>query len=515
LPFHCLWISNVKLKIIKLVGMKKIKIISFSLIVLSLGSCKKDLLNVENTNDPDFKRVYAKGKDVENVASGLFNTIFYGEHSGDGVEAMLATAADHVSCSWGNFAMRDMSWEPRNSAWNNAPSYSNASYTKYTFDQMYSAINTASNIIKAINGGVEIGAGGVDNNRTLAFARFAQGVAYGNLALVFDKAFIVDETKTVEPKVESAVDYKQVAAEAIKYLDEAISLSNNNFSIPAAWMSADGDISNVEFKKICNTAAARILSYTPRNKADLAAVGWAKVQAYADAGITEDWLITQDNYVKWYFEAGDYLTFNGWGITDMYVVNMLDPTQPKHWDDSPNFPYPPKSTNPLDKRLDIDFEYVPSNWFQAARGYYHFSSYRFKRYDDIYVNGDGQKAEVMLSENDMLRAEARAYLGDLGGAAAIINAGTRKTRGQMTDVAADLQEIIKAIHHERHVELYTTGMGVQFFEMRKLDLLQKGTPLHLPLPAKILETFGVPLPFYTFGTVDKADGKNTSNGGWR
>lgn len=51
--------------------------------------------------------------------------------------------------------------------------------------------------------------------------------------------------------------------------------------------------------------------------------------------------------------------------------------------------------------------------------------------------------------------------------------------------------------------------------MRKLDLLQKGTPLHLPIPAKVMENLGEIAPFYTFGTVLKADGVNTFNGGWR
>ncbi|MBK6979272.1 MAG: hypothetical protein IPH28_21080 [Cytophagaceae bacterium] len=63
--------------------------------------------------------------------------------------------------------------------------------------------------------------------------------------------------------------------------------------------------------------------------------------------------------------------------------------------------------------------------------------------------------------------------------------------------------------------MVVTGVGLQFFEMRKLNLLQKGTPLHLPLPAKTLETFGESLPYYTYGTEAKADGINTSNGGWR
>ena len=74
---------------------------------------------------------------------------------------------------------------------------------------------------------------------------------------------------------------------------------------------------------------------------------------------------------------------------------------------------------------------------------------------------------------------------------------------------------MKAIHHERVVELPFSSTGLQFYEMRKNNLLQKGTPLHLPLPARTLETFGDPQPFYTFGGPDGADGVNGSNGGWR
>lgn len=115
----------------------------------------------------------------------------------------------------------------------------------------------------------------------------------------------------------------------------------------------------------------------------------------------------------------------------------------------------------------------------------------------------------------MLRAEARAYLGELAEAAAIINAGTRTTRGKMDPVKETLEDVLKGIHHERHVEMFVSGSGLQFFEMRKLDLLQKGTFLHFPIPAGTLETFNLTPPFYTFGTVAKADGKGTSNGGWK
>ena len=496
--------------------MKIIKsIVFFSLAIILLAGCKKNMLDVENLNEPDVAKVLGDGGDVENAASGMFNTIYAGEHWTNGVAPILAVASDNVSCSWGNFGMRDMSYEPRNNGWNNAPSYSNKGLTKFLFDKMYSAIGSANLILKAVEDGVVIGEGGAGKDRVKAFSKFAQGLAYGNLALVFDKAFIVDEKVTVEAKVESAVPYTEVAAAAIKYLDEAIALSSGTFTISKDWLGTSADYSSSDFKKLCNTLAARILSYTPRNKTELAAVNWPKVKAYADAGITKDFTIIQDGAVKWYDESSDYLLSDGWGITNMYVVHMLDSLQPQHWDDNAAFPYPPESTNPQDVRLNTDFVYVPSNWFQAARGYYHFSSYRNKRYDEMYVTAKGPKPQVMLSENDMLRAEARAYTGDVQGAADIINAGTRKTRGKMTDVAPVLADVVKAMHHERHVEMYTAGMGLQFYEMRKLNLLQKGTPLHLPLPAGTLETFGVPLPFYTFGYLANADGKGTSNGGWR
>lgn len=492
--------------------MKKINIAIFTILLVGiLAGCRKDVLDVPYQNNPDLAKVIHSAADIQQLASGLFNTIYVGEHAYSGVEMMLAVAADNVSCSWGNAAMRDMSWEPRDHAWDNTAAYGNSGFTKYTFDKMYAAISTTEDMLKAISGGIK-----VDNEPLVkAMAKFTQGVAYGNLALVYDKAFIVDETKTVDGKLESAVDYKQVAAAAIGYLNDAITLCSNSFTIPKAWLGTASDLSNNDLKALCNTMAARILAYLPRNKTDLAAVNWAQVKTYADAGITSDFSVIGDAYTNWYDEAGDYLTYPGWGVTDMYTVHMMATDQPAHWDDDPNFPYPPPATTIVDNRLNTDFEYVSANWFLVARGYYHFSSYRSGRYDALYVNDVGAKPEVMKSENDMLRAEARAYTGDLAGAAAIINAGTRTTRGGMTNVAADLTAIVDAIHHERFVEMYTTGMGLQFFEMRKLDLLQKGTPLHMPLPAGTLQTINAPLPFYSFGHVANADGINTSNAGWR
>jgi starch-binding outer membrane protein, SusD/RagB family len=299
--------------------MKKIKYIYAIALTLFLAQgCKKDLLEVENKNQPDFEKVFSNGEALQNLTSGLYNTIFIGEHAANGAEAMMATAADHVSLSWGNFGVRDMSWEPRNNAWNNSPSYSYNIQTRHLWDNMYSAINTASDVIKAMEGGVQVGTDGANDARTRAFCKFAQGVGYGNLALVFDKSFIVDE-KSVAPEasLEAAAPYTEVAAAALKYLDEAATLAAGTaFTIPASWLGADHDYSSAEFKALISTYSARFLAYTPRNKTQLAAVNWAKVKTYADAGVSADFNVVMDAYAKWYYEAGDYLVYQGWGVTD-------------------------------------------------------------------------------------------------------------------------------------------------------------------------------------------------------
>lgn len=494
--------------------MKTLKQIYISglLLMIVVSGCKK--LDVgKNPNDPEFEDVYASGEDLKTLTSGLFNTWYTGNHSYSGVGMFLATASDHVTCSWGNQAMRDMSWEPRN-VWNNAPNYTYQATTKYFFDKMYASISTSSNILKAIEGGVEVGTGGADANLVKAFCKFNQGIAYGSLALVFDKAFIVDEKISIPgATLTDAKKYDTVVTAALGYLDEAIALSSNSFTVPKDWLGTTTDYSNTEFKKLCNSFAARILANYPRTKAELATVNWAKVKTYADAGLTSDFDIQMDSYVKWYSEAEDYLTFPGWGKVDMYVVNLMDNSQPAHWGNA-SIPAPPESTAPQDQRIFTDFEYSDLNWFQAARGYYHFSNYRYSRTDAAFALGDGKVSEFMKAENDMLKAEARVYTSDVAGAAAIINAGTRVTRGAMTPVAAVLADVEKAILHERHVEMYISGMGLAFFEMRKKNLLQKGTPLHWPLPAKTLEIFAIPLPFYSFGG-GTGDGINSSNAGWR
>lgn len=481
--------------------------------IFFLTSCEKDL-EVLNENEPDFLSVYSNGEDVYNITANLYNSFYFPNEFR--MKYLMATSADSFTSSLSWFGWNDVSVEPR-TAWNNSPSYSEEFGTSYTFNRMYNVINTATLVIKALDNGLEIGSSGADTDLVRAFARFNMGITYGTLALTFDKSFIVDENTTLsdDASVEDAKTYKEVAAQAIVYLDEAISiLSVNSYDIPANWMGSEGNMTSNMLLQYANSWAARLLSSMPRNSTELASVDWTAVKQYADAGITSDFSVFLDGWGRWTNYGGYFMTASALTATDMYVVNKLDPTMPAHWGD--DLVHPPASTNPnADKRIETDFAYRVSNNFPADRGKYHWSNYRWKRLDELFLTARGPMPEFMLAENDMYKAEALAYTGNLSGAAAIINAGTRTTRGELPPVAANLTDIIEAIHHERVIEMMLTGTGLQFYEMRKRNLLQKGTPLHWPLPAKTMETFGEAQPFYTFGGPNGQDGINGSSGGWR
>jgi hypothetical protein len=150
--------------------------------------------------------------------------------------------------------------------------------------------------------------------------------------------------------------------------------------------------------------------------------------------------------------------------------------------------------------------------FRVERGYYHFSCYRCSRFDDYESTWTTPLPYFRKAENDLLKAEALFHQPNLAGAAAIINAGERVTRGGLAPIGATAAEVENAIFYERNIELFCTGLGVEFFTMRKADKLQPGTPLHLPIPGAQLDVNL--MDNYTFGPGVGVAGQDYSNGGW-
>lgn len=478
------------------------KFLTITLLLFFVVSCDDFSLDLEvkNLEHPNDDILTSDPVALTATAGNLMNSWFMTTHSYNGPAAAMATMADVSTCSWGNFGMNDLSSEPR-AAFNNKSSYGNNVTNSY-FNGLYTLLSDANTIVAAAEKGTEF----EDPDLVKMMGKVGQALSVGYLALVFDRVWLSDENGVVG---EGDVDFKEAMVYALAKLDDAIAIAKSgNVTVPESWLPGGGG-ENATFVAFLNSMGARMLVGNVRNSAQKANINWDKVLAYTNAGLTSDFTIFMDDVVWYDLIPKTYLVYPGWGRTDMRIVNMMDPNTTDYWTDETVIP---ESTS-ADARLVSDYGYLSSNNFRPTRGTYHFSSYRYARYDDYITDWVIDVTEFSASENDMYKAEALLNKSDVSGAAQVINAGTRTTRGQLPPVDANANDVYAAIHYERLVEFSYTGIGLGFFEMRKEDLLQKGTLLHFPVPGKALEA--IPEDNYTYGGTMGVAGEDYSTGGWR
>ncbi len=442
-----------------------------------------------------------------------FRMWFSATHQGNSPALAMGVIADQLTCSWKNFGMNDLSSEPRTS-FQNSESYSYRGIIEDYWENMYLTLSIVNNALAEIEGGAEAGAGGEHNEMVKAWCYFIQGITHGYLGLVFDQAFIINETTDASNLV--LQPFTDIIDSAIIYLDKAITIADvNSFTLPYGWIN--GPLySNTEFSMLANSFVARLLVYQSRNGSQNNNVDWDKVLNYANNGISFTFEPVMDDvkWTDWYKVYGSYPI---WVRTDHRIINLMDNSYPPRWPadniswSTPDGNDPGEALSP-DNRLVQDFEYLSDNNFNPDRGYYHFSHYKLKRFDDYLATWVGPVPEFYESENDLIKAEALARTGDLSGAISIINAGTYVTRGGLPPLGTGLspEQILDLTFYERDIELILSGMGIGFFDMRRRDMLQKGSLLHFPVPAKILNNYNVSV--YTFGGEANADGINTALG---
>lgn len=476
--------------------------------MFSLSGCVK--LDVENLNDPDFSTFYATPDNITSLAGGLINKWFMAVHGYNGLAFPLLTAADASTCSWG--ITYSYSLEPR-IEFNNSPSFANSYQNIGLYGNLYSTLTGANDVLGLIRD-EDTDLGDTPEEMVRAVALFVQGLSLGYIGLVYDKAFIINEKTDIKGQIPVS-SWKDIIAESVSILDRVIEICNvSNFTLPSGWLP--GEIWNShDLVRLASSFAARLLAYSPRNKTDDNATDWAKVYEYASNGITRDFAPLADDII-WYSLYHSYANYGGFGRTDMYVVNMMDPAMPSHWEDENtwNILPPPVTSHRdgVDDRIFNDYQYLSWCEFRAERGYYHFSCYRYKRLDTYLSTRTEPIPEFRKTENDYLLAEAAARTGGLQEAADIINSSPRVTRGGLPPVPAEGESILAAIHHERMVELMSSGFGIQFFQMRKENKLQPGSPLHYPIPGSQLEIMR--MNYYTFGGKTGVPGEDYSTGGW-
>jgi starch-binding outer membrane protein, SusD/RagB family len=489
--------------------MKKLKYIFITLFTVFAITACEDLV-VENLNDPDFDTAFSNPGDIKGVASGLINRWFMIDQEYNGPGLALFTAADAGTCSWGNVGMQNFGNEPR-LEFDNKPSYSNAVITENYYNTLYSILSQSNDVLaQTINNGVTMEDGSTPLVNAVAY--FTQGLSLGYMGLLYDKAFVVTHETDLSQEIEPS-PYSALIASAVASLEKCIEISKaNSFTVPAEWLPGE-PWSSAEFAELASSFAARFLVFSARNKTEDNATDWNRVYNFSKNGIQKDFAPLADD-IKWYSLYQTYSIYPGWAQIDMYVINLMDPTMPARFPSTGLFsdlPNNGKATS-ADARLELDYEYLSSCPFRAERGYYHFSSYRYQRLDQYISTWTEPMPVFRKAENDYLLAEAALRTNKLQEAADVMNASARVSRGNLPALPADQVQIAQAIHYERMVELMLSGMGIQYFQMRKENKLQPGTILHFPIPGSQLDV--MQMEYYTFGAGTGVAGVDFSNGGW-
>ncbi len=471
-------------------------------------------LDVVNPNNPDVARAVATPGDVialaqSSVRSWYMTTVSAGpDDLGDVTPYHFGSVtSDVTTANFGNFGMRFNNLEPR-IPYENSSAGGDRLVTETPWNYNYGTIGAANDVLRALKGGLSLGSAD-ENEKYKQLAQFSQAASYTYLAMEFDKAFIVDEnTNPTDPANPPYVlsPYAAVRDATLKMWEALIAASaTKSYKYAATVLPMPFDLTSQRLNRIANTMAAMLLAYSPRTPAQSSSVDWAKVAAFADKGIgtgsagTPFDIVVEGDLQNWWSYVAGYGEEESWIRMDHRVINRMNPSVPARFDGN----IPAQGSSP-DARYTTDFGYLTPPIGDPARGIYMQSVFYHKRYEAHAVSQETQLATpvpyMLAAESDLIRAEALIRSGgNLATAASLIN-NTRVVRGSLTPAtgAESTDALLSMISYERDIELTNTSGTTLYWRRAVTDQpLQAGTVCQLPIPAKELETLG--LPIYTFG----------------
>ncbi|HZE08309.1 MAG TPA: RagB/SusD family nutrient uptake outer membrane protein [Gemmatimonadaceae bacterium] len=476
--------------------------------ILFAGACNN--LDISNPDNPDVARALASPSDVKSLAqstvrSWYMTTVSAGpDDNGDLAPYHFGSVTSDVTTgNFGNFGMRFNNLEPR-IPYGNSSAGGDRAVTETPWNYNYGTIGATNDVLRALKGGLSLGSPDL-TEQYKEEAEFSQAASYTYLAMEFDKAFVVTEnnTPTTPP---SLVPYAEVRDSTLRMWKDVIAATAaHDYTYDVTdFPLKDGALTSKRINRIANTMAAMLLAYSPRIPSQSASVDWTAVAAFADKGIGtgsagapfDIVVVTDDN--QWWSYVAAYGDQQDWIRMDHRVINRMNPAVPPKFDGT----IPPQGSSP-DARYTSDYAYKTPPIGDPARGIYMQSVFYHKRYEftaESQPGGfTGPVPYMLAAESDLINAEAQIHLGNLQKAADLINI-TRVGRGNLTPatVADGADGLLSDISYERDVELTNTSGTTLYWRRAVTDQpIQTGTACQLPIPAKELETLG--LPIYTFG----------------
>ncbi len=278
--------------------MSKFRFVAGLLLMVALAC--KDALVVEDQNDPDRNRALGRPADVESFIGATYAQIQNATLGGsnDDLQTQLQVMGMENTSALANFAMGPRGAIPRTPIENTRNSTGDVGNYR-DFVVLHRAARMATIGIGAMNRLGTLGSPAQDA-RARSFARFVQGVAYGNLALTYDSASLVSETDDPQ-SIQPLSDYKTVMAAAYVMLDSAITIARANpalFPLPVTWINGLA-LDTATYFGLIHSYKARFRASVARTPADRAAADWSAIIADANAGITADFNVSMNPTAGW------------------------------------------------------------------------------------------------------------------------------------------------------------------------------------------------------------------------
>lgn len=501
--------------------MKKINnlfaVLFTAVLIFSHLGCSDDAFDIENVNEPDAKRALAQAEDVENLLLGAFRDFF---RTSSGFAAIFPNLiADQTSTTNAYRAFWDFSKEKDGKiAIYNHPTNQNPHAYTIPFADYNANIQTANSILGLIASGTTYEISDEDvTDKFKAICLATRGLSMGTLGGLYDKGYVVTEESDLTAL--ELQPYGDLIDQSIKDIDEAISTINSLGSGATFELHSGVDLSAATVIEVLNSFAAKIMMSRARTAQEASSLDYTKIIAYAEKGISTDFKpdSLEDVFFSNLQDWSTYTLADGAGYLpcDIKIPHLMDKTGT--YPDS----YPTDAAVILDP-VDTDdarisyFGYASAfGYLRESRGRWLFTNYKNNRF---YTANDRNQTGIPVdifhkSELDYILAEAYLMTNQLSKAKDLLDNSPRVTVGTLPAVNLTEADIKDAIFYEYSIELdLASTIGTQWFFMRRHDLLQKGSPLHYPVPATELELTGV--GFYSFGgnsTEGTASGANS----WR
>lgn len=437
--------------------MRFTRFVAVASLVGGLAACK-DVVAVDNVNNPDRQRTLRRPSDVEAVGSSQFQQVIDGTIGSIArVNTGMLTAAFENASALANNGLGPRSAIPRGSIGNNrGNAYAGENFA--TFRILSFAARAESDVlVRAKAPGFTLGTTAGDEQRLRAFAHFVHGVAIGYLAMTYD-SLGVPRPEDVTTQVQPLESYTAAGTYALSELDSALAYANmtGTTALPAGWLTgpSGATVPAARFAQVIHSFKAKIRAGIARDPAERAAVDWAKVITDATQGITSDLVIQMNPSQGWnydWLDTGLHFRDANWHQMTYYIIGMADSSgaydtwlstdrdnRTPFLIQTADLRFPQGSTRPAQQEAVADAPLTRTNQYfrnrppgadQAGIGWRAswYDHYRFR----LFANNKTAGAPLpffTVAENDMLAAEGYIRTGNIPAAAALIDK-TRVTAG--------------------------------------------------------------------------------------